>query len=142
MEMPRYFLHLKKGARLVRDHEGSVLASAEEAHAEAVQAAREICAEAIKRGEGVPADAVIIVDETGAQVAFLPITESLSVLLRGTVSIQNQRNYSDTLFNLMREYENACYVKGRVDRLHAEIDQQVCACRLSIGDIRKQLSAI
>jgi hypothetical protein len=132
--MPRYFLHMKQGAHLVRDYEGCVLESATKARTEAIEAAREICAEAIKSGKELAADAFIVIDEAGTHVAFLPITELLPKRLRRTESVQN----SDTALNFTQMF---CSLKRRLDGLHAEIDQQVQSCRRSIGDIRNQLSA-
>ena len=63
--MPRFFLHLKQGSQVVKDHEGSVFASAQDAHAWGVRAAREVCAEAIKYGKELAVDALIIADESG-----------------------------------------------------------------------------
>jgi hypothetical protein len=140
--MPRYFLHMKQGARLVRDHEGSMLASREEAHTEAIEAAREICAEAVKNGKEVAADAFIIVDEAGSQIAFLPITESLPMRLRRTESEKaGERPTSDIVVNLTRQFEAACSTMLQADHLQAEIRQQFNSCAQAVRDIRKKLSA-
>jgi hypothetical protein len=140
--MPRYFLHMKQGAHLVRDDEGCVLASAEDAHTEAIEAAREICAEAIKNGKEIAADAFVVVDEAGTDVAFLPITDSLPQRLHWTEPVASmKRNALAASVDLIQKFENVCAVKRRVDRLHTEIDQQVQSCWRNIGDIRKQLSA-
>jgi hypothetical protein len=142
MQMPRYFLHMKQGAHLVRDDEGCVLRNAEEAHTEAIEAAREICAEAIKNGKEIAADAFVVVDEAGADVAFLPITDSLPQRLRRTEPMASTRgNTLPAAIDLIQKFENVCALKRRADRLHAEIDQQVQSCQRTIGDIRKQLSA-
>jgi hypothetical protein len=141
--MPRYFLHMKQGAHLVTDHEGSVLPSAAEARTEAIEAAREICAEAIRNGKEAAVDAFVVIDEAGTQIAFLPIAESLPRRLQRSQPAQaNERNCSVTPIELAHEYQSICTVKDRVDRLRAEIDQQVNSCRRSIRDLRKQLSSI
>jgi hypothetical protein len=134
--MPRYFLHIKQGAHLVRDHEGSVLPSADDAHAEAVQVAREICAEAIKSGSELQADAFVIVDEAGTQVAFLPITAAIPQRLRREESEDSK--HSKWLDN----FHKACSQVNKMVHLRGEIEQEVVSCQHTIGEIRRQLAAI
>jgi hypothetical protein len=76
--VPRFFLHIKHGARLIRDTEGSVHASVHAARAEALVAAREICANAIRAGRSAGADAIIITDEADQWVMFVPLDEALA----------------------------------------------------------------
>jgi hypothetical protein len=135
-QMPRYFLHIKRGAHLVRDHEGSVLPSADEAHVEAIQAAREICAEAIKSGNEVKADAVLVVDEAGSQVSFLPITAAIPQRFQREESADSKHS---------KWLDNFHKARSQVDKmmhLQGEIEQQVLSCRSTIGEILRQLSAI
>jgi hypothetical protein len=138
--MPRFFLHLKRGAQLIRDHEGSELKNAEAAHTEAIQAAREICADAVKEGRQVMADALIIVDEAGGQVRFLPMTE---ILPKGSTESQapTGSKHCELAADLSERFDKVCVAVCRLDRVRAEIDRQVDSCHRTIGNIRKQLSA-
>ncbi len=80
--MPRFFLHIKQGAHLIRDDEGAILPSAEDARMEAVAAAREICANAIKRGGSLEADAIVITDDEDRWVMFVPVSAALPAQVR------------------------------------------------------------
>jgi hypothetical protein len=74
--MARYYFHIKDGAELIRDPEGSNLATAEDARSQALQSARELWADAIKSGQRLGADAIVIADENGG-LTILPMTEAL-----------------------------------------------------------------
>ena len=74
--MARYFFHIKDGADLIKDSEGTELATAEEARSQALRSARELWANAIKSGRILDADAVVVADESG-QLTFVPMTEAL-----------------------------------------------------------------
>jgi hypothetical protein len=74
--MTRYYFHLKDGADLIQDLEGSDLASAEDARTQALKSARELWADAIKSGRPLGADAVVIADEHGG-LTFVPMAEAL-----------------------------------------------------------------
>jgi hypothetical protein len=74
--MSRYFFHIKDGADLIRDPEGSELATMEDARSQALKSARELWADAIKSGNSLGADAVIIADEHG-RLTFVPMAEAL-----------------------------------------------------------------
>ena len=63
--MARYFFHIKDGADLIQDPEGSELATMEDARSQALKSARELWADAIKSGRSLGADAVVIADEHG-----------------------------------------------------------------------------
>jgi hypothetical protein len=80
--MTRYFFHIKNGANLIRDEEGISLVSADNARSYVLQSARELCAYAIKVGRELAADAIIIVDEQGEQLTFVPVAEVLPKRLR------------------------------------------------------------
>jgi hypothetical protein len=80
--MARFYFHIQDGVDLIEDEEGTDLPSADHAREEALQAAREICSEAIKTGEELKADAVVIVDENGKQLSSVPIVEVLPKQLR------------------------------------------------------------
>jgi Domain of unknown function (DUF6894) len=74
--MSRYYFHIKDGAELIQDPEGSELATMDEARSQALKSARELWAEAIKSGGRLGADAVVIADEHG-DLTFLPMAEAL-----------------------------------------------------------------
>ena len=73
--MARYFFHIKDGADLIQDPEGSELATMEDARSQALKSARELWADAIKSGRSLGA-AVVIADEHGG-VTFVPMAEAL-----------------------------------------------------------------
>ena len=76
--MPRFYVHIKHGADLIRDEEGIDLPTPEHARAEALQAARELCVDAINSGAATwGADAFVIADERGKQLTLVPVTEVL-----------------------------------------------------------------
>jgi hypothetical protein len=72
--MARYFFHIKDGAALIQDPEGSDLATMEDARLQALKSAREL--DAIKSGRSLGADAVVIADEEGG-LTFVPMAEAL-----------------------------------------------------------------
>jgi hypothetical protein len=91
--MARFYLHIQDGADLIEDEEGAELPSADHAREVAVQSAREICSEAIKTGEELKADGLIIIiaDEHGKQLASVPIIEVLPMRFR-TPSVRVNRD--------------------------------------------------
>ena len=76
--MARYFFHIKDGAELIQDPEGSELATMEDARSQALKSARELWADAIKSGRSLGADAVVIADERGG-LTFVPMAEALPI---------------------------------------------------------------
>ncbi len=80
--MPRFFLHIKQGAHLLRDEEGSILPTVADARMQALEAAREICTNAIRRGSDLEADAIVITDQDDQWVMFVPVSEALPAQLR------------------------------------------------------------
>jgi len=74
--MARYFFHIKAGAELIKDEEGSEHASADDARLQALKTASELWADAIKSGKSLGADAIIIADEQG-QLTFVPMADAL-----------------------------------------------------------------
>lgn len=80
--MARYFFHIKDGTHLVRDEEGTDLAGPDHARAHALQSARELCADAIKAGRDLDADAFVVADEQGHSLTFVPVAEVLPKRLR------------------------------------------------------------
>ena len=74
--MTRYYFHIKDGADLIKDPEGTELLTAEEAKSQALKSARELWADAIKSGKPLGADAIVIADEQG-QLTFVPLYDAL-----------------------------------------------------------------
>ena len=75
--MARYYFHIKDGAELIKDPEGSELPTRDAARRQALKSARELWADAIKSGKSLAADAVIIADEYGGTLTFVPMNEAL-----------------------------------------------------------------
>jgi hypothetical protein len=73
----RYFFHIKDGADLIKDQEGTELPTAHAARLQALLSARELWADAIRSGKPLGADAVVIADEHGGTLTFVPMNEAL-----------------------------------------------------------------
>jgi len=69
--------HIKDGADLIKDPEGTELLTADEAKSQALKSARELWADAIKSGRDLGADAVVVADENGQTLTFVPMAEAL-----------------------------------------------------------------
>jgi hypothetical protein len=76
--MGRFYFHIKNGDELIPDDEGTDLPDVAAATREALQAARELLAEAIKVGTSKVPEALVITDETGQTVEVLPLAVVLS----------------------------------------------------------------
>lgn len=74
--MPRYFFH-RRSDDFVEDTEGVDLPGEVEAREEAVDAAREILAERVRRGEVVDGHAFEVHDEAGTKVFTFPFRDVL-----------------------------------------------------------------
>jgi hypothetical protein len=72
--MARYYFHIKDGAELFKDPEGTELSTPDDARLQALRSARELWADAIKSGTDLRADAVVIADEQGS-LTFVPMAE-------------------------------------------------------------------
>lgn len=70
--MPRFFFHIRDGATLIEDPDGSDLPDLAAAHEEAVQGARSILAEKLKAGEVIDGQRFEITSEDGVVLAILP----------------------------------------------------------------------
>jgi hypothetical protein len=76
--MARYFFHIKGGAGLIEDEEGSEFETAEDARTAAIRSLREIFAASVKSGaDGPVVDAILIADESGQELVLLPLAEVL-----------------------------------------------------------------
>jgi hypothetical protein len=75
--MPRYYFHTRDGDRLIKDPEGIELPSIKLARDEAIQAAREILAEKVKRGEIIDGQEFEIHDSWGNKLITVPFRSAL-----------------------------------------------------------------
>jgi hypothetical protein len=71
--MGRFYFHIRTGDELSHDPEGTELADAADARREALLAARELLAEAIKSGKERVPDAFVIADEAGQTIETVPL---------------------------------------------------------------------
>lgn len=76
--MPRYFFHLVKQNGLRPDPWGCELPDHSAARMEAIQAAREIMSDAIRRGEAVDGRRFEVVDRLGRVVLVLPFRDAVA----------------------------------------------------------------
>jgi hypothetical protein len=71
--MGRFYFHLRHGDELISDEEGRDLPDVSDALREALLAARELLAEAIRAGNDQIPDVVVIADEAGREVDRIPL---------------------------------------------------------------------
>lgn len=75
--MPRYYFHIRDGESVVFDREGADFASLELALEEAVTSAREIIAEAVRRGKAPDGQVFEITTEEGEVVRSMPFSSTI-----------------------------------------------------------------
>jgi len=75
--MRRFYFHLRAGDELVPDEEGIDLPDFAAARCEAIEAARELLAEAIKDGRAEVPEAFVIADEEGREIDTVPLAAVL-----------------------------------------------------------------
>lgn len=75
--MPRYFLHIRSDGRLIEDLEGVDLNGEKEALDEATDAAREILAERVRKGEFIEDEHFEVHDQNGTKLFSLPFRDVL-----------------------------------------------------------------
>jgi hypothetical protein len=75
--MERFYFHLQAGDQIVPDDEGTDLLDLSAAEHEAILAARELLAEAIKSGKQEVPEAFVIADEEGRALALVPLAAVL-----------------------------------------------------------------
>ncbi len=75
--MPRYFLHVREAGDLVEDPDGTEFPDEAAVRKEAVEAAREIMAEHIRKGLDVSGWSFEVVDEDGRPVMSVPFSEAV-----------------------------------------------------------------
>jgi plasmid stability protein len=66
--MRKFYFHLRAGDKLTPDEEGVELPDVSAAHCEAIEAARELLAEAIRDGKPEVPEAFVIADESGREL--------------------------------------------------------------------------
>ena len=75
--MPKYYFHIKSDDDFVEDPEGVELQGDGQARDEAIDAAREILAERVRKGEIVDGHVFDVRDEAGTMVFSLPFRDVL-----------------------------------------------------------------
>src|SRR5688572_4844550 len=77
--MQRYYFHLQKlgESGVVADEEGSELTSLDAAREEALKAAREILADAIRAGYGLVTEAIIVSDDAQRELVRVALKDAL-----------------------------------------------------------------
>jgi hypothetical protein len=80
--MRRFYFHLQTDDQIVPDDQGVDLPNLSGAEHEAILAARELLAEAIKSGKPEVPKAFVIADEEGRALAIVPFTAVLPRCLR------------------------------------------------------------
>jgi hypothetical protein len=73
----RFYFHLRVGAELITDDQGVDLPDFPAAQREAILAAREVLAEAIKTGKSEVPEAFVIADEAGRELGSIPLATVL-----------------------------------------------------------------
>jgi hypothetical protein len=80
--MAKYFLHLRDfSGDLMEDEEGTDFPTFAAARDEAVIAMRELVGEAIKNGEEIPYEMIVVADEQGRHVASVPLVAPVPATL-------------------------------------------------------------
>jgi hypothetical protein len=80
--MSRYYMHVRDfRGDLIEDEEGSDLPSLAAARDEAMSAMHEILGAAIKNGEDLKFEAVIVADDHGRHVASVPVLAALPAMI-------------------------------------------------------------
>lgn len=78
----RYFLHVKHNDEIIEDPDGSDLPDLRTAQLEALEAAKELLANAILSGQEPAGESIAIMDEKGRELASVPLTEVLPTSLK------------------------------------------------------------
>lgn len=75
--MPKYFFHIASSDSFIEDFEGVNLKGEKEAFDEATDAAREMLAERVRKGEVVDGHRFEVHDESGTKLFTLPFRDVL-----------------------------------------------------------------
>lgn len=86
--MAQYFLHLRDfGGDLVEDEEGMDFPAFAAARDYAIAAMRELVSEAIKNGQEIRYEMVVVADEQGSHLASVPVVAPLPATLLNVLKI-------------------------------------------------------
>jgi hypothetical protein len=80
--MAMFYFHIQTDDLVVEDLEGIELADLAEARGEALEAARDILAEAVRSGDDWVDKAFVIADEHGRHLMSMPMTDAMPKGLR------------------------------------------------------------
>jgi hypothetical protein len=80
--LPRYYLHIRSVDYVALDDEGTELPDLDAARECALAAAREILASLIKVGDDKLPECIVISDQSGIQLAAVPLRDALPIQLR------------------------------------------------------------
>jgi hypothetical protein len=80
--MPRFYIHFRNGDKIATDDTGLDLPGLEEAKATAVVSGREVLANNVKYNADNPLTEIIIMDESGIQVATILAKDILPEALK------------------------------------------------------------
>ena len=83
----RFYFHLSGGNEITLDEEGTELPDLSAAKGEAVLAARELLADAIKSGDPDVPEILVIADGTGRPLANIPLTTVLPKSLKNRAPV-------------------------------------------------------
>jgi hypothetical protein len=110
--MSRYYLHLRdfKGD-VVEDEEGSDLPSTAAAKQQAVLAMLELVSDAIKSGHQLEIEAIIVADESGTNIAAVPILAALPSTIVGLLK-HPTKLVPTNRFEEYRQNADACRAKA------------------------------
>jgi hypothetical protein len=75
--MPRYYFHVRDGAELIRDEEGTELADPEAARAEALASARDLALDEIRSQHRVDGRQIEIASEFGDTIGTVAVRASV-----------------------------------------------------------------
>lgn len=79
--MPQYHFHFRSGHKTTLDEAGAEFRNLDAAREEALASARELLADAIKAGSGVP-ERIVIADTSGREMETVSVKDVLPPFLR------------------------------------------------------------
>jgi hypothetical protein len=80
--LARYYFQFRDGDRVIDDPEGTECRDIAHARLEALAAAREIVGAAIRFGQDVPGDTIVVTDGTTKPLLVVPLAEVLPAKLK------------------------------------------------------------
>ena len=94
--MPIFYFHIQKpGEQLIKDDEGIELENHDAVRAEAIQAARELIAEATKLGTEARQNCFVITDHQGSEVMSVQFAEAIQ---RSTPGVAMSSKIAEDVF--------------------------------------------